>query len=200
MDINTSYYTVLTRILAVKTIALVPLYIYTKIVPPPKANVEFPSPLATVPERKTVSVPRYPSSSDLRFLLTTYNLDIIILYPYTRAGSSWQASLDRSHTRDMLLLLGLLLCGWGYFFFRVSSAVGWSGIRPNWAAAERKHGLWNYPAWSCYYMSYIISGIFIGIGLGFKLACFALSSCMYFGPGLLEVYRQTYVPLYQWIW
>jgi hypothetical protein len=202
MDIDTSYYTILTRIQAVQTIILLPLYLYALLFPPARADVEFPSPLKLVLERKAVSVPQRPSSSDIRFLLLTFLSEILLLYPYTYHGKANLVEAIKSNSKmEAVLVFCIMLVGFVHFFIRSAAAIGWSGMRPNWLAAERGHGLWQYPAWSCYYMSFILTGTAIGIGLLMKLGWLVLSLCTEVGvPLLWDAYYQAYVPLWSWLW
>lgn len=201
MNIDTSYYTIVTRILAVQTIILLPLYLYALLFPPATADVEFPSPLQTIPERKLVSVPQHPSSSDLRFLLLSFLSEILLLYPYTYQGKANLVEAMKSNSKkEVILMSGFILVGLVYFSIRCSAAIGWSGMRQNWLAAERGHGLWQYPSWSCYYMSFILTGTAIGIGLLMKLGWLVLCLCTESVPLLWNAYYQAYVPLWTWLW
>jgi|SRR5277367_695616 len=154
MDTTTAYFTLFSTLLALKTLILLPLCLYTLILPPRTEEVEFPPPAGySGSERKTVEVPKYPSFSDLFFLVIVYAMDIVFIYPATRHGIEIQPN------SALIAVLG------GAIGLQAIAAVGWSGISMSWLAAEKKYGLWHSKAWSAYYMSFILVGVGIGLPL-----------------------------------
>jgi hypothetical protein len=157
MDIGPSYFTILSRLLAIKTTILFLLCLVVAIIPPANVEVEFPPPASySVVERKIVNVPKYPSFREVGFLVIIYFSDIIFLYPFTYEGSATKNNI-------IIFLVGIAFLG-----LQIMAAVGWSGIQTSWLAAERKYGLWHSLAWSSYYMSFILTGVAIGLPLLYR--------------------------------
>jgi hypothetical protein len=182
MDISTSYFTILSSILAFETILLFPCFLFTAILPPDEIDVEFPPPEGySGTERKTVTVPKYPSCSEIGFLIALYIFDIILLYPYTREGVT-------NEPRFLYFVISIVCLG-----IQTLAAIGWSGIKMSWLAAERGYGLWYSKAWTCYYMSFILTGIAIGLPFLYRgiwiIVMFAISFAPTAWRAIYNAYR-----------
>jgi len=182
MDINASYFTLVSSTLAVQTIVLVPFFLYSLFFPPCAVEVEFPPPAeCSVKETKKVYIPNYPSCLEYLFLIAVYLLDIIFLYPFTRAGSeiaNWISSLVS------LVVL----------FLQMSLAIGWGGTDASWLAAEKKLGLWSNKAWSCYYMDFISTSVAIGVPLGYEVSWMVVRFVVGVTPSVWMALCQAYAP------
>jgi len=184
MDTTTAYFTLFSTLLALKILILFPLCLYTMIVPPQDEEVEFPPPPGySGTERKTIEVPKYPSFSDLLFLILVYAMDIVFIYPATRHGN--EAQLNPALTA----FLG------GALALQAAAAVGWSGISMSWLAAEKKYGLWHYKTWSAYYMSFILVGVGIGLPLLFIWTWHVGTYAIVIAPTVGKAFYDAYAPL-----
>ena len=126
MDISTSYLGILSNVLAVEILLLLPCFLLAAILPPDEIEVEFPPPPGySGTERRTVNVLEYPSSPKLFFLIAAYLFDIVMIYPYTFNGAI-------SEHNTLYILFGIVC-----LTVQVTAAVGWSGIKTSWLAAER---------------------------------------------------------------
>lgn len=187
MDISTAYLTILSTVLAVKIVLLVLLFVITTFLPPDEIEVEFPPPEGySGTERKTVEVPEYPSCQALGFLILVYIYDIIMIYPYTRKGSESEHSL-------VYLLVGIVSLG-----IQTMAAIGWSGITSSWLAAERHYGLWYSKTWSCYYLTFILTGFAIGLPLLYKGMWLVITFTITSGPTVWRAIYEAYRPLKCW--
>lgn len=187
MDISTAYLTILSTVLAVKTVLLFVCFVFTAFLPPDEIEVEFPPPEGySGTERKTVEVPEYPSCQAIGFLILVYVYDIIMIYPYTRKGSESEHSL-------VYLLVGIVSLG-----IQTMAAIGWSGITPSWLAAERHYGLWHSKIWSCYYMSFILTGVAIGLPLLYRGMWLIITFTITVAPTVWRAIYEAYRPLKFW--
>ena len=187
MDICGSYLSILSTILAFKILLLAPCFFITAILPPNESEVEFPPPEGySGTERKCINVPKSPGFQALGFLILVYLFDIIMLYPYTHKGSGSEHSL-------VYLLAGIASLG-----IQTMAAIGWSGIKASWLAAERNYGLWHSTTWSCYYWSFILTGIAIGLPLLYKGIWVVISFTITFAPTVWRAIYEAYMPLKFW--
>jgi len=187
MDISTSYLTILSTALAVETLLLLPCFLLAVFLHPDEIEVEFPPPSGySGTESRTVDVPEYPSSPKLFFLIAIYVFDIVMIYPYTRNGLVSEHSI-------LYLLVGIMSLA-----FQVMAAIGWGGIKTSWLAAERSYGLWYSKAWTCYYMSFILTGVAIGLPLLYKAIWFLIDFTMAIAPTLWTAIYNAYAPLKFW--
>lgn len=187
MDISTSYLTILSSVLAVETLLLFPCFLLVALRPPNEIGVEFPPPPGySGTEQRTVNVPKYPSCSKLFFLIAIYVFDIVMIYPYTRNG------LVSKHSK-LYLLVGIVTLA-----FQVFAAIGWSGIKTSWLAAERSYGLWYSKAWTSYYMSFILTGVAIGLPLLYKGIWFLIDLTIAIAPTSWAAIYNAYAPLKFW--
>jgi hypothetical protein len=188
MDTSTAYFTLLSTILAIKVLLLLPLCLFVLVLPAPEIEVEFPPPPGySGTERRTVKVPTYPSFSSLLFLSIVYTVDIILVYPFTRHGNECQPS-----PLQMTLMIG----GLG---IQTMAAVGWSGISSSWLSAEKKYGLWHSWAWGCYYLSFILVGVTIGLPL-FYMALWHVGEYMtLIAPTVWDAFYHAFAPIYSFI-
>lgn len=187
MDISTSYLTILSTVLAAETLLLLPCFLLAAILPPGEIEVEFPPPRGySGNEKRTVGVPKYPSSLNLFFLIAIYLFDIVMIYPHTQSGLVSEHSI-------LHLLVGIVS-----LTFQVMAAVGWGGIKTSWLAAEKGYGLWHSKAWTCYYMSFILNGLAIGLPLLYKGIWFLIAFTMASAPISWTAIYNAYAPLKFW--
>lgn len=187
MDINTSYVTILSTVLAVQILLLLPCFLLAVFRPPDEIEVEFPPPPGySGTERRKVDVPKYPSCSKLFFLIAIYVFDIVMIYPYTRNGLVSEHSI-------LFVLVGVVS-----LTFQVLAAIGWSGIKTSWLAAERSYGLWHSKAWTCYYMSFILTGVAIALPLLYKGIWFLIDFTVAIAPTSWTAIYNAYAPLKFW--
>lgn len=187
MNICTSYSSIISTLLAVETILLLPCFLLAAILPPDEIEVEFPPPEGySGTERKTVKVPEYPSCQELGFLTMVYVFDIIMLYPHTREGIKSEHSF--------IYLLAGVVC----FGIQTMAAIGWSGIKTSWLAAERSYGLWHSKRWSCYYMSFVLTGIVIALPLLYKGLWLTITFTVASAPTVWRAVCEAYKPLKFW--
>lgn len=186
MDMNTAYFTLLSRALAIHSIVLVPFCVFSAIRPPHLIEVEFPPPLGhSRDERRAVKVPRYPPCQSVAFLIAVYLCDVFFIYPFTREGT----------VKDDSFHFILRIIGTIGLVIHVLAAIGWSNIRPNWLAAERNYGLWYSKIWKAYYMSFIVTGVAIMIPL-FYLGLWHLGATAFnLVPIIGRAMYQAYLPL-----
>jgi hypothetical protein len=178
MSLSIEYCSAVTKILACQTIILLISSILTLILPPGRKNVKFPAPsgTSTITE-KAVSVPKYPSTRDLSFLLLLYILDIIFIYPFTL-----DVNASVSLTRGSTILVVFFLAGNIFLIFQANMARGWLRMERNWIAAEKNYGLWHSKAWSAYYLSFIITGTALGLISLWQIAQYLVIISLEIGP------------------
>lgn len=187
MDIGPSYFTIFSRLLAAKVALLCLLSLVVAVIPPENVEIEFPPPDGySGAERRTVEVPKYPSFRQVGFLVIIYIFDIIFLYPFTYEGGS--------NKRNIIVFLA----GNAFLVLQTVAAVGWSGIRTSWLAAENGYGLWHNPAWSAYYMSFILTGVAIGLSLLYKALWEVIIFTIVVAPTVWEAFYHAYTPLIFW--
>jgi len=187
MDTTTAYFTIFSSFLAVKVLILALLCIFTAIFPPTDEEVEFPPPRGySGTETKKVEVPKYPSFSDLLFLLLAYILDIIFIYPLTQSGR------ETPFFHPVFIACKSVALG-----LQAVAAVGWSGIGVSWLAAEKKYGLWHSNAWGLYYHSFILVGVGMGIPLFFNLSWYIVEFSIASAPTIARALYEAYEPLFR---
>jgi hypothetical protein len=187
MDVSTAYLTILSTVLAVETLVLLPCFLLAAILPPDEIEAEFPPPPGySGTENRTVDVPEYPSSLNFLSLIAIYVFDIIMIYPYTQNGLVIEHSI-------LYQLIGIVS-----LTFQAMAAVGWSGIKTSWLAAEKGYALWYSKAWTCYYMSFILTGVAIGLPLLYKGIWFVIDFTIAIAPTSWIAIYNAYAPLKFW--
>jgi hypothetical protein len=187
MDIIFSYSTVLSTCLAVKIVLLCLLCLVVVVVPPVNIEVEFPPPTGySRAVRKTVEVPKYPSLRDLIFLVIVYIFDIIFIYPLTYEGAATKKNII------------IVLVAATFLTFHLIASASWSGIETSWLSAEKKFGLWHSPAWSIYYMSFILTGVAIGLPFLYVIIWGVIIFVDAITPNMGKALYQAYAPLIFW--
>jgi hypothetical protein len=191
MDSGTSYFTFLASLLAAETIVLAPFLLYSLVFPTQLRSLTFAPPNGDSKDRQTkvVKVAERPYFGDYVYLIMFLILDTIFLYPFTRNG------LAMFSEHPILCAVGTLVLS-----AHAVMALGWSTIKPSWMAAEKNLGLWNMPAWSSYYLAFILTGVSIGIPLacqGIYLVVRLLTEVM---PTIWKALCSAYAPLSIWAW
>lgn len=187
MDISATYFTILSRSLALQSLILIPIFMFTALFVPKEVAIDFPPPLHySGNDRKIVRVPTYPPAKAVGFLIVVYLGDIICLYPFTQATAEKKDIPIISYFG----IIGLIL--------QTMATIGWSGMRPSWLAAQYQHGLWHSKKWTVYYMSFIINGIGIGISVFILGYWLMIRFIMIIMPIIREVFYYAYIPLKFW--
>ena len=182
---NTAF-TILSKLLAIQSLALLPFFLFTAIFPPNTVPTEFPPPLGySGDERKIVHIPCYPSAYEFGFLIAVYISGIVFLYPFTKNAAD--------NGCPLVLYLGIFA-----LMVQIIAAVGWSGIEPNWLAAGHQYGLWHSKIWSGYYMSFIITGALIGISLLSLGVSYVWTATLTVVPIAKDALRNAYAPFIAW--
>jgi hypothetical protein len=171
----TSYYDFLSAVLALKLFVLLFILLFVivrrpvlkKVAcldPPPLllgktylwSNLKLVGLPAVECPRKVIDVPKYPPAESIAFLISIYAFDIIMLYPYTKEGSTRKLP----SVFFLATIVGSIL--------QTTSAVGWSCVEANWRSVERRYALWHNRPWSCYSWSFILTGMAIGVPLVYQ--------------------------------
>jgi hypothetical protein len=193
MDLDVAYHTVFTKIVLFQAVAILPLLLFTIPCPPADVKAEFPPPYGLPDTRsRVISVPRYPTFLDLGFLLVIYFLDIIFLHPYTKEGGFLIGESNSA------VVSGFFWVGSGALVLQFLAACAWSGIRTNWVAAERRHGLWHFTPWRVYYSSFILTGLGIGLPMFFKLGWLMISGSVEVFPIAWKILCYQYTSVKAW--
>ena len=155
MDLETSYNGFLSSVFALAIAILFLALLFTIFWYPGEDEVECPSPTGGE-ETKVVKVPKYPQPASIAFLILIYVLDILILYPCTQDGLENEFHWLYVCAANVGALVHIL------------AAIGWSSIERNWLTAEARYALWFNKYWSCYYWSFILTGIAVGLPIFYK--------------------------------
>lgn len=182
MDLLTSYYTILSTILAVQVQALFPLFVILLVFPPKYIESEFPAPRwYKETGTRVINVQKYPAARDILLFIAVFLADIILLYPYIRTESQAQFSCLYRTAGSVFLCL------------QFGAAAGWSSIRSDWLAAERNFGLWRSKPWAVYYMTFILTSLaccgpllFVGCWAAME---FAISELPHVGHAFYHAYK-----------
>jgi len=187
VDVAAAFADLLSQVLAMKITILLILFVFTLVRHPKDVEIEFPAPSGTKYELadkvKRVKIPQYPKWIDITFLILIYLLDIALLYPYTLKNGEWTNHL-------LLLLLSVVV-----FPVQVGAAHGWSCMSPSWIAAQRRHALWHNKAWKIYYMSFILTGLAIGLLIIGKGVAFFIFEVLGMLPGIWRAQSHAFSPL-----
>src|SRR5271156_4166918 len=188
VDVAAAFALLLSEGLAIQITVLLILFLFTLVRIPKDVEIEFPAPTGIkhqplTEKARPVEVPQYPTCRDISFLILLYLVDIVLLYPYT---------LESREERNLLLLQLVSIV---VFPLQVAAAHGWGSISPSWLAAQRRHGLWHSNAWRLYYMSFILTGVAIGLlimGRGIALIILQLIALL---PAIWRAQCHAFLPL-----
>jgi hypothetical protein len=153
----TSYCGFISAALALESFILVFIMLFVRHWGPEFMPVECPEPNpAKNRSTKVAYPPTYPPEQSIQFLISVYILDILVLYPYTKEGST----MDLHWTfLPAGILVGIL---------QARSAIRWGRAEVIWKNISRRLALWNSRPWCWYYWSFIITSIGVVVPLLFQ--------------------------------